>query len=93
MHCGKTFTPPLGKTLTYLITRAPQGQRNRVPDLGSAETKGALGPVVRRPISANLRLNFFSGFLFLLFESIFSGNFLYVFTIIQSSYYRQKELN
>ena len=51
------------------------------------------GLVVLRPlISANYRLNFNPGFFFS-FESIFAGNFLCTFTIIQSSYCRQKELN
>ena len=39
----------------------------------------AQGPVVRRPISANLGLNFNPGSLFPFNRSIFSDNFLYSF--------------
>lgn len=52
------------------------------------------GPVVRKLISTNLRLNYFTvicGFLFLLLKSVFSGNFLHTSKIIQSSYCRHKE--
>ena len=46
-----------------------------------------LGPVVRRSISANLRLNFNPGFLTSSsIESIFTDNFLYSSKIIHSSY-------
>ena len=34
------------------------------------------GSVVRRPISANSEVKFYSGFLFLLLENIFSGDFI-----------------
>ena len=39
-----------------------------------------LDPVVRRAIIVNPGLNFYLGFLFLLFTSIFPNNFLLLFT-------------
>ena len=61
---------------------------NLVNDLESSP-----GPIVWRPISANLRLNFNPGFFLFPVKSIFWDNLFYSFKFIQSSYCRQKELN
>ena len=63
-----------------------RGWGNHVNDLESPP-----GPIVWRPISANLWLNLIR--VSFCFQSKAWDNFLYFFKFIQSSYCRQKELN